>query len=65
VNAKDAKQYVLRVLAQTLMQDRGNGSYWLEQDPDTREEMSEADCRRVLKAAHVVEKELRRRGGLK
>jgi len=54
---------VLRVLAQTLLQDRGNGSGWLYEDPDTGGELSEADSRRVIEATHRIEARLRRRGG--
>lgn len=63
MNKREARRYVFRVLAQTLLQDRDNGSGWLEELPTTGEPMSEADRQRVLDATHEVEDELRRRGG--
>jgi hypothetical protein len=63
VTKVEAKRYVLRVLATTLQQDRGNGSEWMEQHPGTGATMSDQDQERVLAATYEVEAELRRRGG--
>lgn len=58
---KEAKRYVLRVLAAETRHHIENGSEWTFIGDDGQE-MSEADCDRVKAAIEEVADELERRG---
>lgn len=56
MNQREAKKYVCRVLAATLMNDLGNADGWMRTEDEKDEE-------RVRKAAKEMMDEMERRGG--
>lgn len=60
---RQARRYVLSVLAQTLRADFDSGAGWLEEHPNGGKPLSEADQTRVREAAEAVMAELQAKSG--